>query len=583
MSISFLLLLFFIQNFSLLTLNNEQNLSSPLKTILFSASPDQIIKDAEQWKENGVNAFFLDYIAREWSDNIWANDKKPWTIGKDDDNFKKAVEANAICKKIGSETFLKISFDHHLDWFDDLQWENVIHNFRQFGIFAKETGCTGFAIDIEYIGEQYNFHWEGYKYDTYSRKDLINKVKKRSEDLINAIYDVFPDMVFLTFPEQGLNLGLIIHLTWIEELAKKNAPGGLHYCIEHTYRMKNPDEVLSYIAGIDQIFLNYLSPRAKKYWKEKCSVAPGIWPFGYDYDSGHKAGLTTAELKELYAIHISASKKYHWIYSHNCYEQLLGRQPESFEGEEPLQNYVNILKQKEPLSNISFQEKVALLRKRDIEKLQNKTGFTYILFPVGPDDSPRFQTVPLDNYEYPYNYFWKIGKKYLWGEDVSFRQLFNPIIKWNIAGPFRAGSFQETHEREFPPESNITTVNWIPASIETNKISLDFIKTFGQQEEVCAYALCSIEVLQPISAQIRFGYNDAVKVWLIKENKKDLIFEYFGESSVVPDKTVIPISFDKGVYHVLMKVTNNKRFWGCTLRITDLKGNPFPKNIIDIR
>ncbi len=576
----YFLLLLAVPIFSFSTPNNDLVHSAPPKTIVFSASPEQIIKDAELWKENGVNAFFLDYIAREWSDNIWANDKKPWTIGKDDDNFKKAVEANNICKKIGSETFLKIAFDHHLNWFDDLQWENVLHNFRQFAIFAKETGCTGFAIDIEYIGEQYHFNWEGYKYDTYTRKDLIKKVKERSADLINTIYNVFPEMVFLTFPEQGLSLGLIIHLTWIEELAKKNAPGGLHYCIEHTYRMKNPDEVLTYIGGIDQIFLTYLSPKAKKYWKEKCSIAPGIWPFGYDYDNAHKAGLTTAELKQLYGLHISASKKYHWIYSHNCYEQLLGRQAELFEGEEPLQNYVNILKQKEPVSDNSFQEKIELLNERNYQLLQQKTGFTYMPFPVGPDDNPRFQTAPLNNYEYAHGYFWEIGKKYLQGEEVSFRTLFNPITHWKIAGPFHTENFKETHEKEFPPETDINAMDWKSLSIENNKISIDLNKILGQQEETCAYALCLFEVLQPVSAQIRFGYNDAVKVWLINEKKKDLIFEYFGESSVIPDKTVIPVSFEKGNYNILMKITNNKRFWGYTLRITDLKGNSLPPNII---
>ncbi len=552
------------------------------KTILFSASPDQIIKDAESWKEMGVTAFFVDYVAREWSDNIWANDKKPWTIGKDDDNFKKMVEANNICKKLGTETFLKIAFDHYLDWFDDLQWENILHNFRQFGIFAKETGCTGFAIDIEYIGEQYNLGWEGYKYDTYTRKDLIEKVKKRSADLINSIYNVFPDMVFLTFPEQGLGLGLVIHLTWIEELAKKNASGGLHYCIEHTYRLKNPDEVLAYIAGIDQVFLTYLSPGAKQYWKEKCSIAPGIWPFGFDYDSGHKPGYTIDELKEIYSIHLSASQKYNWIYSHNCYEQLLGRQAELFEDKEPLQNYINILRQRETVSDPKFREKIELLKKRDFESLQQKTGFTYILVPMamGVDDTPRFQTVPLDNYEHSYNYLWELGKKQLKGEKVSYREIFQPITTWKITGPFKGENFKDTYDTEFPPEKDINTVEWKETSVPEDRISIDLIKVLGQLEEVCAYALCSFEVLQPVSAQIRIGYNDGVKVWIIHNDKKDLIFEYFGESSVVADKNVIPFAFEKGSYTILMKIVNNKRFWGYTLRITDSRGNPLPKTTI---
>ncbi|MGC8846471.1 MAG: hypothetical protein ACP5QY_11550, partial [Candidatus Hydrogenedens sp.] len=274
------------------------------------------------------------------------------------------------------------------------------------------------------------------------------------------------------------------------------------------------------------------------------------------------------------------SKKYHWIYSHNCYEQLLGRQAELFEDEEPLQNFVDILKRKESVLDSSFKEKIDLLQKRDFQLLQQKTNFTYIPFPVGPDDSPRFQTAPLHNYEYAHDYFWEIGKKYLQGKEVSFRSLFNPITHWKIAGPFHAENFKETHEKEFPPETDINTVDWKSLSIENNKISMDLNKIFGNQEEICVYALCTIDVLQPVSAQIRFGYNDAIKVWLINGKKKDLIFEYFGESSVVPDKTVIPVSFDKGTYNILMKVTNNKRFWGYILRITDAKGNALPANII---
>jgi len=571
-----------IQCFSFQQLDINANASTFPKTILFSASPDQILNNAQRWKEQGVDAFFLDYVAREWSDNIWATDKKPWTIGKDDETFQKASQANTLCKSLGMETYLKISFDHHLDWFNDIQWENVLHNFRQFGIFAKQTGCTGFAIDIEYIGEQYNFDWEGYKYDDYTRKDLVKKVRERSADIINTVYSVFPDMVFLTFPEQGPNLGLIIQLTWIEELAKKHAAGGLHYCIEHTYRLKNPKEVLAYIAGIDQIFLTYLSPQAKKYWKEKCSVAPGIWPFGFDYDSGHKSGYTVDELKEIYALHIATSPGYNWIYSHNCYEQLLGRQSESFESTEPLQKFLDVLKEKKKITDPFLQDSIKLLRERDFDSLQKKIGFALVLFPADPYDNPRFQTVPIDKYENQYDIFWKIGEKYLNGEEVDFQAIFHPITKWKVAGPFHSGNFEETHKQIFSPETDLNFNDWKTVSLKPNKLSINFIDVFGPQEESCGYATCTFEVSQSTSAQIRFGFNDAVKVWLIKGTESNLIYDYFGESSVVPDKVILPVSLEPGVYRILTKVTNNKRFWGFTLRLTDEKGNSISDKFIKV-
>ena len=113
-----------------------ERLSTP-KTIIFSASPDSILEDAEEWTQCGVNAFFMDYVAREWSDNIWAMDGKPWTIGASDETFQKARQANELCRRIGSETFLKIAFDHYFEWFNDLAWQQAYHNFRQFAIFAR--------------------------------------------------------------------------------------------------------------------------------------------------------------------------------------------------------------------------------------------------------------------------------------------------------------------------------------------------------------------------------------------------------------------------------------------------------------
>jgi hypothetical protein len=61
------------------------------KTILFSAGPDAIIADAEEWARRGVGAFFLDFVARDWSSDVWAADQKPWTAGESDETFQKVT------------------------------------------------------------------------------------------------------------------------------------------------------------------------------------------------------------------------------------------------------------------------------------------------------------------------------------------------------------------------------------------------------------------------------------------------------------------------------------------------------------
>ncbi|MFH1744420.1 MAG: hypothetical protein ABIH23_35910, partial [bacterium] len=286
------------------------------KTILFSAGPDQIIADAEEWSRRGINAFFLDFIAREWSSDIWAKDGKPWTIGESDDNFQKAKKANEICNRIGSDTFLKISFDHPFEWFNEIAWQRIYNNFKQFAIFARETGCTGIALDIEYVSEQYDFFWEGYTYEGYTRKDLINKIFERMTTVIQVLYDEFPDMVFLTFPEEGLNLGSIIHVAWIEEAARRNAPGGVHYCTEYTYRNPNVRYMFGHAWACNELFQRLLSEQAKKYWIDKCSIAEGVWPFGFNYEKTHDPGLSREEFHQAFASSLMVSKRYNWIYSH---------------------------------------------------------------------------------------------------------------------------------------------------------------------------------------------------------------------------------------------------------------------------
>ncbi|MCX8063945.1 MAG: hypothetical protein N3G21_02085, partial [Candidatus Hydrogenedentes bacterium] len=61
------------------------------------------------------------------------------------------------------------------------------------------------------------------------------------------------------------------------------------------------------------------------------------------------------------------------------------------------------------------------------------------------------------------------------------------------------------------------------------------------------------------------------------EHQKRLIYEYYGESTVIPDKVVIPLHLQPRTYTILTKVTNNKNQWGITARLTDSRGNSIIK------
>ena len=149
------------------------------RTILYSVSPAALTVDADRLVELGFNAFFITGVASEWSTDVWGADGEPWTIGRADKHWQQVRRANERCQKLGAETFLTMAFSHHFDWFDDLAWQKIENNFYQFALFAKSSGCTGIAIDIEYVGEQYSFGWEGYDYAGYTRSELVARVRQR--------------------------------------------------------------------------------------------------------------------------------------------------------------------------------------------------------------------------------------------------------------------------------------------------------------------------------------------------------------------------------------------------------------------
>jgi hypothetical protein len=258
-----------------ITYGDVPSLSKP-RTILYSVSPAALVADAESLLKLGFDAFFITGVAPEWSTDIWGSDGEPWTIGRSDKNWQTVQKANVRCKQLGAETFLTMAFSHHFDWFDDLAWQKIENNFSQFTLFAKSSGCTGVAIDIEYVGEQYSFAWSGYDYAGYTRHDLVEQVRKRGTQIARAVFDAFPEVRFLTFPEQGYNLGSWLHVEWIEEAARRRAQGGIHFCTEYTYRRPNIRYMFAHAWLNNRVLQSLLSESGKAYWLSDCSIAEGL-------------------------------------------------------------------------------------------------------------------------------------------------------------------------------------------------------------------------------------------------------------------------------------------------------------------
>ncbi len=555
------------------------DLSLP-KTILFSIGPEDLARDAEAWVKRGVQAFFLDFVAREWSSDIWARDGKPWTIGPSDETFQKAKRANEECRKLGCETFLKIAFDHTFEWFNDIAWQRIDDNFRQFAIFARETGCTGIALDIEYVSEQYTFTWDGYDYRGYTREDLVEKVRRRMTRVIQILYDEFPNMVLLTFPEEGFSLGTVIQAAWIEEAARRNAPGGVHYCLESTYRRPNIRYVFGHVWAANELFHHVLSERARQYWEERCSIAPGIWPFGKDYSPTHEPGMSLEAFRQGYAATLMAARRYNWIYSHNSREQLLGRHLDAYKGKADLRAYLDVIQRREVVTDpkwVKLARQLRDLRKRDYSR---ELGLLPVPVLRGPEDAPHLLLAEVGHYDRStLQTMWQFALDYLHGRVEDPQKAFGTVTHWLVAGPYPNKTDFQGLENPYPPEKEILDgagqpgsrgVHWVEVQAPPGHASVDLTRYLKPTEHVCAYALCWITSPVKQKAQIRLGTNDAGKMWLGGK----LVYEYPREGSAILDRDIVDVELPKGSTPVLLKVCNGVHNWGFVFRVTDGQGQP---------
>jgi len=550
------------------------------KTIFFGAGLDDIINDADAWEALGIQAYFVDYVAREWSTDIWATDGKPWTIGDSDETLQKAKRASAICKEKGAETFLKVSFDHCFEWFNDIAWGRAYNNFRQFAIFAREAGFDGIALDIEYVGEQYDFNWEGYDYDGYTRRDLVAKIRERMTNVIGVLYDEFPDMTFLTFPEQGLGVGAHIHAAWIEEAARRNAPGGIHYCMESTYRSPNINTMFAYVWMRNDIMQRILSERGRRYWMEKCTIAAGLWPFSSDDYRLYGPGMPFDEVRQGLAATLMTSPRYNWIYGSYTQQQLIGRDLDKYEGPEDIQAHLRMLAAREVVTDTKYVALAKELRAKKLRDYSRDLGVAFAPTLVGPNDVSRVTLVPVDlASNYAQALTWETALAMYNGEEFDLHGMLGTQKRWMVIGPFpNEGIEFAGHDTVYPPEREIDLdaeydgiggkVRWREYDREGPLVSVNFVDVFEPTEHTCAYALCYVTSPDERTVDIRIGTNDSGKMWVDGE----LVYDYPYEGSAILDRDIVPVTLRKGTTPILIKVCNGMLNWGFVFRITDQKG-----------
>ena len=541
--------------------------SSLPKTLLFSPiTPEYLQATAAEWHATGFDGFLLSGIMRNWSNDVWATDGDSLSRGENDLTYQRVKNCNEACRKQGIlDNFIKVAFYSLLPiWTDDTAWGKIASNFYEAARFAKETGCRGVALDIEYVGEQYDLDWEGYDYKGYNQTDLHSAAMKRGRELIHAMLQAYPDMVFLNLPE-GISyygpLATDIFVGMVQAMAESSAPGGLHLLTEQSYDMTSTLGLIHYAQYIESKVLNVLDKATKSYWKQYCSIALGGWPFGYYrkiYDQeGNFLGysgkeetfgdkivgsyadksnrFSLDEFRNQYAGLLLAGKKYCWIYGHGATWWQYSEDEVKIYGpggnstlpvDENLKAYKAVVREKWTSS-------------KDLKSLSEMIKDYHL---------------------------------------VKYLNSFNFVKKFKIIGPFGCKNCNNFNTK-FPPEEQIDLVagyqsenrdvTWQNAAVDSTTGYLDFVNFIQPKDWVCAYAYCKIYSERSIPAQIRLGTNDTGTLWFNGEK----ILSKNMERSATLDDDILELNLLEGENKILLKVCNTEGNWGLYLRITDLEGH----------
>ncbi len=538
------------------------------KTILFATIPFEYLADtAERWASNRISGVMLAKVMRNWDSDIWQTPDGERMVGGSNPLFRRICRMHEICLKHGMDSnFIKVAFYSHLpDWFDDAGWKTLCDNFREGAIFARDSGCRGLAIDIEYIAEIYDLSWDAYLDPGYPRDRLRSQAARRGAEIAASMLDAYPDMEILQLPE-GMHfygpLAADLFRGMLSEAARRRAPGGLHLLTEMSYQATDPIWLTRFVQYLDETVEKLASDEEYRYWREKCSVSLGLWPLGYYrevYDgdgnflgySGKKEkfgdrvvgsyadkseNYPVEDFRRQFAAAMMLCKRYIWIYCHgSTLWQLSAEEMERYGGSESdglptadnLGDYLKVIRERKVLADPT------LVRWAEEVRSGGRIDF------LGMTGTPR---------------------------------------EWAIIGPFdNAGG--RGFKAAYPPEREIdlsATYEGSGGKVSWRKFAVPatgyvrFRRMFERSDWLCAYALCFVRSDREVDAVIRFGSDDGAVIWVGERE----VFSLDRVRGAEPDEDCVPVRLPAGKTPILVKVCNYKGEWGFYLRITDEEGCP---------
>jgi len=575
------------------------DLSPPRTLIYCPITMERLEASAAEWARNGFSGVLVRGIMPQWHSDVWAADGDPATMGEADATLQTARRMNEACRRAGVDAnFLNVSWSGTLpDWFDDAAWAKINSNFRQGAVFAREAGFRGLSIDTEYTGEQYKLEWPGYTYEGYTPQDLVAKIGERMQGLLGAVYDAWPEIEILHLPG-GVD---IITSGWVEEAARRDAPGGIHFFSEGPYDKPSPYWDFANSWRLLRGARAHLSDHAWDYFRRRCSVAPGMWPIGnsgiYPGWLPHQTDLVSYspdDFRAQYAALCMIASRYNWIYAGG--QTWWGATPEEQElytGQRGpnrqvppnLEAYRAVVRAKQVLDDPMMLALARQLRANGLRDYSQDLGWGIRCRMEAPKDKTGQTLWPYDlllaSPLYPIQGdLAAIEDQWRRGIVPDAHAVFGTLTHWNLIGPFENPKGHLGMDAVYPPEREIdfaafyATPNgwlrWFEHRAPETLANVDLARVIHPSEYAVGYALGYLTVERDTPCQIRLSGNDRITAWLGGAK----IFEKPYDSVSVLDEFALDVVLPKGTTPLLLKVGNAERGWDFYCRVTDRNAQP---------
>jgi len=566
-------------------------------------TPAWLVDHAGRVANMGFDGILIGGIMSNQTSDVWAADGDPSTTGEADETFQTARRANMASRRAGvTRNLLLVAFTGQLpDWWGDPAWQKIHSNFRQAARFARAAGFAGIAIDSEYVGEQYRYSWPGYTYDRYTVGDLRRMARLRMSQMAAAMYDEFPEMVL--FLVHGIDAPIpdAMFAGWVEEAARRDAPGGVHLATEGTYDACSVPFILAEAVHHFRVVEQRLSPKAILYWRKRCGLSPGGWPLQVDQDFDRKAfkraRLSPEQFRAMMAGLNMASAKYAWIYPNGpswwqaTEDEVRQYHLSAWTALPPVLNvesYYSIARTAEQVADASMKRASRALRTMTIsdpEALMASLGLRAARMIGHPKNQIWRGLIPSGYHaiDWAARQADRMASDEDMGRHPNVTSLFGLVHQYSVIGPFSNERWLG-HARAYPPEQKIDLnatydgmagpVRWQQVTVPDGQGYLDFPQIMKPKDWTVAYALCYVHSNTRQQAQIRTGTNDAIKLWF----NGRLLLDYqtaTGRWAIIDDD-ITPVTLPAGWSTILVKVAQTTGNWGMYLRITDLRGAPLP-------